>query len=176
MIWRILVAVGLVGVIGLFFFGLGRDPREIPSPLVNKAAPVFAGNKLDGTPFTSEAIKGKVALVSFWATWCTTCKADEPLIDALNARFSADGDFVMVGIATQDTPDKVATYLGSGHRKYTNLIDEKGRLAIDFGVYGVPETYLIDRQGMIVQKIAGPIDEVALAKKIKELLDQGKAG
>ena len=175
MTWRVVVIAFIVGIVGLFFYGLGKDPREIPSPLTNQPAPAFTGAQVDGKAFKSDAIKGKVALVSFWATWCTTCKADEPLIDSLHAQFSGNADFVMIGVATQDTKDKVGKYLGSGHRKYLNLIDEDGKLAIDFGVYGVPETYLIDRKGIIVQKIAGPIDEVKLAEQIKKLLGE-KAG
>lgn len=175
MTWRILVAAALLAVVGLFWFGLGRNPREIPSPLVGKDAPVWRGAMLTGEPFGSEQIKGKVALVSFWATWCTTCKADEPLIDSLQAEFGGDPDFVLVGIATQDSEEKVTKYLKS-HRKYTNLYDGKGRLAIDFGVYGVPETYLISKEGKIIQKIAGPINQPALAAKIRELLQKGKAG
>lgn len=171
MTWKVLVITALVAITGLFFFGLGRDPREIPSPLKGKQAPAFSGTQaLDGASFDSKQFKGKVALVSFWATWCTTCKADEPLIDSLGKEFKDNPDFMLLGIATQDSLDKVKTYLAAGNRPYPNLFDERGRLAIEFGVYGVPETYLIDRQGNIIEKIAGPVNRARLSQQIRTAL------
>jgi cytochrome c biogenesis protein CcmG/thiol:disulfide interchange protein DsbE len=180
MTWRVLVIGAILGLSVMFFIGLGKDPREIPSPLVGKNAPTFAGVMPSGEAFNSESLKGKVYLVSFWATWCTTCKADEPQIAELGRAFKDQADFKIVGIATQDTLDNVKEYLARGGRPYANLFDDKGKLAIDFGVYGVPETYLVDRQGKIVEKMVGPIDPPKLHRRVKELLAAtaapGKAG
>lgn len=174
MTWKVLVITALVAITGLFFFGLGRNPREIPSPLKGKQAPAFTGTQaLDGATYSSEQFKGKVALVSFWATWCTTCKADEPLIESLRKEFKDEPDFVLLGIATQDSLEKVKSYLAAGNRPYPNLFDERGRLAIEFGVYGVPETYLIDRRGHIVEKIAGPVNRARLSQQIRAALTAG---
>lgn len=171
MIWRIFIIAMVLGITAMFFFGLGRDPRYIPSPLVGKEAPSFETVTLAGEPWSSDEIKGKVALVTFWATWCTTCTADEPQFMALQRRFGDRDDFAIVGVVTQDTADKAQRYLDRGGRRpYLNLFDESGHLAIDFGVYGVPESYLIDQEGNIVRKMAGPIPLRVLLEEIEELL------
>ena len=176
MSWKILVIGAIFGLSLMFFFGLGKNPRDIPSPLVGKAAPHFVGVTPAGEPFDSETLQGKVYLVSFWATWCTTCKADEPLIRALGRKFKDEADFQIIGIATQDSLNLVQKYLENGGRPYSNLFDNKGKLAIDWGVYGVPETYLVDRKGNIIEKMIGPIDPTKLEQQVKNLLAAGKAG
>lgn len=176
MTWKILVIGAIFGLSLMFYVGLGKNPRDIPSPLVGKPAPHFVGTTAGGEAFDSQALKGKVYLVSFWATWCTTCKADEPLIRALGDRFKDDADFQIVGIATQDSLDLVQKYLIRGGRPYTNLFDTKGKLAIDWGVYGVPETYLVDRKGNIIEKMIGPINLQRLEQQVTVLLADGKAG
>jgi cytochrome c biogenesis protein CcmG, thiol:disulfide interchange protein DsbE len=169
---KVLLIGGILGLCAMFFFALGNDPRMIPSPLVGKQAPEFTALTLEGEPYSSADQAGKVTLVTFWATWCTTCKADEPLINALRTRYRDNPDFVVIGVVTQDSQSKALDYLQkSKARPYTNLFDERGRLAIDFGVYGVPETYLVDREGNIVRKIAGPINFSVLSKQIDALLN-----
>ena len=175
MIWRIFILGTVIGITVMFFFGLGRDPRYIPSPLVGKEAPQFETVTLTGEPWTSEELQGKVALVTFWATWCTTCTADEPQFMALHRKFGSRDDFAIVGVVTQDTAEKAQRYLrGRGQRPYLNLFDESGHLAIDFGVYGVPESYLIDKEGNIVRKMAGPIPLSILMEEIPDLLTAGE--
>ncbi len=176
MTWKILVIGAVLGLSVMFFFGLGVNPREIPSPLIGKQAPHFVGKTTDGQPFDSKSLAGKVYLVSFWATWCTTCKADEPLIQSLGDQFKGETDFQIIGIATQDSLDLVQKYLGKGTRPYTNLFDDKGRLGIDWGMYGVPETFLVDRKGNIIDKVVGPINPMKLKQQVAELLAAGKPG
>jgi cytochrome c biogenesis protein CcmG/thiol:disulfide interchange protein DsbE len=174
--WQIVV-VGLVfALLGIFYFGLGRDPREIPSPLIGRAAPAFIGETPEGAPYPVTAHAGKVVLVTFWATWCTTCRADEPLIEAIHNKFKSNPDFALVGVATQDERSGVQAYLAKGHRPYLNLFDAKGKLAIDFGVYGVPETFLIDRSGKVLDKIPGAINVNKLSAQIDEALKGGRKG
>ncbi len=172
MIWKISVIGFIVGLSALFFFGLGNDPKLIPSPLKGKSAPLFQAETVSGEAFSSEALQGKVALITFWASWCTTCKADEPLINSLRTRYKERDDFVVVGVGTQDTHGNIQSHLAKGGRPYLNLYDGKGRIAIDFGVYGVPETYLLDKDGTIKEKMVGPIN----AKKLNELIRALLAG
>lgn len=176
MISRAIVLVLIVGLGALFYFGLDRDPTAIPSPLIGKPAPAFTATTVDGRAYDSTDLKGKVALVNFWATWCTTCKADEPELARIWQEFSKNPDFRMVGIVYQDNPSDAEEHLKSGMRPYVNLFDEKGRLAIHYGVTKVPETFLIDKEGKIVDKIFGPIDAQKLKRQISTLLEQSQAG
>ncbi len=175
-LWKALLLGGILGISALFFFGLDNNPRAIPSPLKGAKAPSFEAPTLDGKVFSSQELQGKVSLVTFWATWCTTCKSDEPLVEALQKRFGGNADFRVVGIVTQDELSAAQEYVKRSKRNYVNLYDEKGRLAIDFGVYGVPESYLIDRDGTVIEKIAGPINYTRLSKQVEKLLTGASEG
>lgn len=176
MIWRVVVVAFIVGIVGLFFYGLGKDPRSVPSPLVGQPLAPFSGAAMDGKPFTNDSVKGKVAMITFWATWCTTCRADEPNVEALQRKFGADPEFLMVGIATQDSRKNVEKFLASGRRNYLNLLDENGRLGIDFGLTGVPETFLVDKEGKVVKKYMGNINHAEVEKLIADALQHGRQG
>jgi cytochrome c biogenesis protein CcmG, thiol:disulfide interchange protein DsbE len=150
------------------YFGLalrsGRDPSLLPSALIDKPAPDFTLAGFDGAPGLSlAALKGQVALVNFFASWCVPCRAEQPLLMRL-----ADQEHVPVyGIAYKDKPADAKHFLDQLGDPYRQIgLDESGRTAIDFGVYGVPETYLIDKSGHIRFRFVGPITAEALEHEL----------
>jgi len=160
----LLPLVVFAALAGLFLFQLtlGHDPTEIPSALINKPAPEFAlqpveGLNKDGTPVpgvSSEDFKGKVSVVNVFASWCVPCRQEHPLLEELA---KVDG-IQLLGINYKDKPENARRFLGSLGNPYSRVgADDSGRTAIDWGVYGVPETYIVDKTGMIRYKFIGPL-------------------
>ena len=148
----------------------GRDPSLLPSALIDKPAPDFALAGLDGTPGLSLAsLKGQVAVVNFFASWCVPCRAEEPLL----LRLAEQEHVPLYGIAYKDKPADAQRYLAQLGDPYRRIgLDESGRTGIDFGVYGVPETYIIDQAGHIRFRYVGPLTAETLER---ELLPRVKA-
>ena len=155
---RYLLPAALFGVLALYFalaLTSGRDPSLLPSALIDKPAPDFELAGLDGKDgLTLGALKGQVALVNFFASWCVPCRAEEPLLMRL-----AEQEHVPVyGIAYKDKPADAQHFLDQLGDPYRRVgLDESGRTGINFGVYGVPETYLIDKTGHIRYRVVGPL-------------------
>jgi cytochrome c biogenesis protein CcmG, thiol:disulfide interchange protein DsbE len=154
---------------GFLAVGLKRDPREVPSPLVNKAAPQFriaqlaAGDKT----FSPQDMKGKVWLLNVWASWCVACRVEHPLLVEL----SRSNIVPVVGLDYKDQrPDALKFLAQHGDPYILSATDIDGRVGIDYGVYGVPETFVIDQQGFIRYKQIGPITPEALKDKILPLI------
>jgi cytochrome c biogenesis protein CcmG/thiol:disulfide interchange protein DsbE len=136
--------------------GLRRDPRMIPSPLVNKRAPAFRLAELQDPTrtFTPDQLHGRVWLLNVWASWCVSCRVEHQLLTAL-----ARANVVPIyGLAYKDRRENALAFLASYGNPYVlSVQDMDGRVGIDFGVYGVPESYLIDKTGVIRFKQIGPI-------------------
>lgn len=162
------LAIFLV-VAGFLFKGLYLDPREVPSPLVGKPAPQFSLPRLDsaGKTISPKEMLGKVWLFNAWASWCPACKDEHPLLVELSKT-----NFVpIIGLDYKDTNADAQQWLDQAGNPYmANAVDANGRVGIDYGVYGVPETYVIDKAGMIAYKQIGPITEEALRDKIIPLV------
>jgi cytochrome c biogenesis protein CcmG, thiol:disulfide interchange protein DsbE len=148
----------------------GRDPALLPSALIDKPAPDFVLAGFDGQDGLSlAALKGQVVVVNFFASWCVPCRSEEPLL----MRLSEQERVPLYGIAYKDKPADARRYLDQLGDPYRHVgLDESGRTAIDFGVYGVPETYLIDKAGHIRFRYVGPLTAEALER---ELLPRLKA-
>jgi cytochrome c biogenesis protein CcmG/thiol:disulfide interchange protein DsbE len=156
--WQVALVVGLLGLFTLFYQGLWGDPKRIPTVLIGTPAPAFAGPEvMSGEHLSFDQFRGKVVLVNFWASWCRECRLEHENLLAINERFKRDPDFVMLGINYQDTDKDAQKYLNTYGTSFKHIRDVKGTLAIDYGVYGVPETFVIDRQGIIRYKWIGPI-------------------
>ncbi len=142
----------------------GRDPSLLPSALIDKPAPDFTLAGFDGKDGLSLAsLRGKVAVVNFFASWCVPCRTEEPLL----MRLSEQEHVPLYGIAYKDKPADAKHYLDQLGDPYRRIgLDENGRTGIDFGVYGVPETYLIDKQGHIRFRYVGPLT----AETLEQLL------
>lgn len=165
------LAVGAVLVLPLLYVlakGFEHDPRQIDSPLLDRAAPVFALAPVGGGPVVSLAsLRGKPAVVNFWATWCEPCKAEHADLQAAARAWEGRASFV--GVVYQDTPEKIDAWLARMGSAYPTLVDTGSAVAMAYGVYGVPETYVIDAQGTIREKITGPIDPAALDARLRAL-------
>ena len=189
---RFLIPLGLFLVLVVFLaVGLNRDPHEVPSPLVGKPAPEFRLEQLGGAgkTFSPTDMHGQVWLLNVWASWCVSCRAEHPLLVA----FAKQGGLPIVGLNYKEvrgdgetdvkklaadaeitlTRQRAAAWLERHGNPYTlSVLDMDGRVGIDYGVYGVPETYLIDKKGVIRFKQIGPITPEALSQKILPLAKQ----
>jgi cytochrome c biogenesis protein CcmG, thiol:disulfide interchange protein DsbE len=160
-----------VVVVGFLGIGLTLNPREIPSPLVGKAVPYFSQPQLyDREKVLSPVdLKGKVWLLNFWASWCNGCKTEHPVLMEL----AKSGEVPIYGMDYKDQQDEAMTWLRRWGNPYPIVgVDEAGRVGINFGVYGVPETYVIDKQGVIRYKQIGPLTPDTVAQKIIPLVKQ----
>ncbi len=157
--------------VGFLFKGLFLDPHEIPSPLVGKPAPKFQAPVLTeaGKTFNLDEMKGQVWLLNVWASWCVACREEHPLL----MEMAKTGKIVTYGLDYKDTDaeaQKMLVTLGNPYNKV--ITDADGKIGIDYGVYGVPETYLIDKLGVIRYKHTGPLTPEVLLTKIVPLLNE----
>jgi cytochrome c biogenesis protein CcmG, thiol:disulfide interchange protein DsbE len=162
-----------VGLIFAFSFGLDRDPSTVPSPLIGKPVPEFSLAPVKGRAvgLSSADLKGEVSVVNVFASWCVPCREEHPLLMRLKEQKLVPID----GINYKDKPDDAARWLDAMGDPYNRTgADLDGRVAIDWGVYGVPETYAIDRDGRIVFKQIGPITSELLDTTILPLLSKLK--
>jgi len=163
-----LIVVGFLGV------GLNLDPREVPSPLVGKPAPAFNLPRLDDPEkkISNKDMLGQVWLFNVWASWCGACREEHPVLVAL----SKSGAVPLYGMDYKDTRQEAQQWLDMGGNPYVaSAVDADGRVGIDYGVYGVPETYVIDKAGVIAYKQIGPVTEEVLRDKILPLVKRLQA-
>ena len=165
-----LLPLAVVVVVGLFLYrGLSLDPRAIPSTLIDKPVPEFGLAAVQGRTLglSSDNLRGEVTLVNVFASWCVACRAEHPLLMELQKQ----GIVVVHGLNYKDRPADAAEWLDRFGDPYTRTgADRNGRVGIDFGVYGVPETFIIGADGVIVEKIIGPISPRILEQKVLPLV------
>ncbi len=169
---RYLIPLALfVVLVGFLARGLNLDPREVPSPLIGKPAPAFALTRLDDEArmVRREDMLGKVWVLNVWASWCAACRDEHPhLLD-----FAKTRQVPLVGLNYKDTRRDGLGWLARFGNPYDmSLFDVDGRAGIDFGVYGVPETFVIDKQGVIRFKQIGPVTPAVLRERIVPLLKE----
>jgi len=151
--------------------GLTHDPREVPSPFIGKTAPAFTLAELHQADraFTPADMKGKVWLLNVWASWCVSCRVEHPLL----VEMAKQGAVPIVGLDYKDKRDDGLQWLAKHGDPYrVSAFDDQGKVAIDYGVYGVPETFVIDKQGVIRYKQIGPITRDALQNRILPLVKE----
>ena len=173
--WQIILLLVVTAVLGLFALGLNNDPRAIPSPLLNRPASVFTAPALDGNgPVTLLEHRGKWVLVNFWGSWCVSCVAEHPYLMELARKIGKREDFVIIGVDFKDTKQGANRFLAyHGNPGYRHAFDPDQKIAIDWGVYGAPESYLVDPQGTIRLKQTGPLYPGWFEQKALPLI-QGK--
>jgi len=148
----------------LLLSGFGRDPREIGSPLIGREAPAWTLATLDGGTVSSDDLAGQPYIVNFWASWCIPACVDEHPVLAAAHR---ERGVMIVGVLYQDAPDDARGFLARyGDAGYPHVIDEQGRLAIDFGVTGPPESYFVDAGGIVRAKQFGPLTPGLMAERL----------
>lgn len=157
-------------VLAIFLYvGLGLNPHEVPSPLINKPAPAFNLPQLHDPSkrFSSQDMKGQVWLFNVWASWCVSCREEHPVLMSL----ARQNIVPIYGLDYKDRNEDGEAWLRNGGDPYTLVItDADGRVGINYGVYGVPETYVIDKQGVIRYKQIGAITHENLQQKILPLI------
>jgi len=162
-------------VLAVFLFiGLDLNPREVPSPLIGKPAPAFVLPQLHEAQktFSPADMKGKVWLLNVWASWCVSCREEHPVLMGL-----AQQNIVPIyGLDYKDSSAEAERWLQKGGDPYVlSVTDTEGRIGIDYGVYGVPETYVIDKQGVIRYKQIGPVTADNLREKILPMVAELQA-
>lgn len=160
-------------LVGFLAVGLNRDPHEVPSPLINKTAPAFEIAQLEepNKTFSPASMKGQVWILNVWASWCVACREEHPVLVELARSQVAP----LVGLDYKDKrEDALAMLSRQGNPYLLSAYDANGRVGIDYGVYGVPETYVIDRAGVIRFKHIGPITTQILNQKIYPLVSELK--
>lgn len=159
------------GLALLFYVGMQREnPDELPSALEGKAAPAVVVTQLgDGTLFKDKDLRGGgVKLVNFWASWCAPCRVEHPNLERL-----AEEGVTIYGVNYKDNPAKALNFLQELGNPYESMgADAKGRMALNWGLYGVPETYVIDDEGTIIVRFAGPITERVLENTIRPAMEE----
>ena len=165
----VLPLIVFVVLVGFLAVGLNLDPREVPSPLIGKPAPEFELPQLDqpDQKFSPKQMLGKVWMLNVWASWCVSCRDEHPV---LVKYANQEGMPVLVGLDYKDQRSDGQRWLARFGNPYVlSAVDADGRVGINYGVYGVPETYLIDKAGVIRYKQIGPITPAVLEKKILPL-------
>lgn len=163
------------GLAALFFIGMQREnPDELPTNLAGKPAPELPVTQL-GTlePFDSSVLtNGEIKLVNFWASWCGPCRVEHPTLMKLEAE-----GMPVYGVNYKDDPNNALAFLAELGDPYIAAgADRTGRIGIDWGVYGVPETFLVDGDGKIITRIAGPVTERKLQERLQPKIDELAAG
>ncbi|MEM8811119.1 MAG: DsbE family thiol:disulfide interchange protein [Pseudomonadota bacterium] len=180
-LWLVIPFALFFALAALFYERLvsGSDPSSVPSPLINQPVPEFAlpaveGLTLEGTTiagFSSDALTGSVSLVNVWGSWCAPCRDEHPLLMKLAER----DDIVLYGINHKDKPRNARVFLETLGNPFVAVgADDNGRVSIDWGVYGVPETFVVNAGGCIVHKHIGPLTEALLARKLVPAIEAAK--
>ena len=171
--WKFIPIVLFFGLLGFLARGLQLDPSELPSPFIEQPAPQFSLPSLyDATQYTPESFAGEVWLFNVWASWCRACITEHPMLVQMN---KIDG-LTMVGLNYKDIRDEGQAWLERFGNPFDKvLFDQKGSAGIDWGVYGVPETFIMDKQGKVRYKHIGPISEDDLKTKLAPLIETLKA-
>jgi len=169
---RFLLPLGIfLGLVVFLAAGLKLDPKEVPSPLIDKPAPGFALTRLDNPAQTirRDDLLGKVWMLNVWASWCGACREEHPLL----VEFSRKKMLPIYGLNYKDERVPGLKWLANFGNPYdASLFDQDGRVGIDWGVYGVPETFIIDRQGVVRFKHIGPLTPDVIHTRIEPLLRQ----
>lgn len=170
-IWVALPLIAFVALAALLYSGLHRDPEILPTALAGKPVPAFSlPSLLGGHTLTEKSLTGKWRLLNVWATWCPTCHIEHPFLMKLAAK-----GIPIVGINYKDDPDQARDYLAELGNPYNAVIvDHNGTLGLNLGVYGAPETFLINPRGQVVLRRVGNLDEHSWQQQFEPVLDKAR--
>ena len=167
---KFVIPLAIFGVLCVFLaIGLTKDPRQVPSPFIGKPAPAFTLAKLHEpeVKFSPEEMKGKVWLLNVWASWCVSCRVEHPVLNDMSRK----GIVPIVGLNYKDQRADATKWLGQHGDPYLfSVWDIDGKVGIDYGVYGAPETFVIDKAGIIRDKHIGPLTAEVLSARLVPLM------
>jgi cytochrome c biogenesis protein CcmG/thiol:disulfide interchange protein DsbE len=167
---KYLIPLVIFIVMGIFLaIGLKLNPTEIPSPFIGKPAPAFSAATLDNPEqkLTPADLQGKVWLFNVWASWCTSCRAEHPVLNELAKQKAA----LIIGLNYKDVREDALSWLDRLGNPYdVSVTDPEGRIGIDWGVYGVPETFVVDKKGIIRHKQTGPVTSETVRQILSPLI------
>ena len=168
--WRWLIPLAALPVLALLAYGFRIDTRAIPSPLVGRPAAAFTLTTFGGEPVSLEAHRGRVVVVNFWASWCNPACYDEAPVLERGWRAYRERGVAVLGVDIQDTPEAAQKFIRDFSLTFPNAPDPGGKVSIDYGVYGVPETFFIDRHGRIRVKHVGALTDGVFREHVDRLL------
>jgi cytochrome c biogenesis protein CcmG/thiol:disulfide interchange protein DsbE len=167
---RWVIPLAVLPVLALLAYGFWTDPRDVRSPLVGRAAAPFALTTFAGTPVSLEGLRGRVVVVNFWASWCIpACYEEAPVLEQAWREYR-DRGVTLVGINIQDKDEAARKFMEQFDFTFPNAMDVSGRVAVEYGVYGVPETFFIDRQGRIRERKVGAVTDEIFRRHVERLL------
>ena len=169
--WTVWVII--LGLISLLGFGFTTDPKKVPSPLIGRNAPDFQVYELNGEQkFSLSEFTGRPIVLNFWASWCAECRTEAVILEEFFQKYGVKNKkLVMIGIAIQDSPKKAKAFARHFDKTYhLGLDDDAGNIALDYGIYGVPETFFIDPKGIIFHKTIGMVSTELMEQKFKPFL------
>jgi cytochrome c biogenesis protein CcmG, thiol:disulfide interchange protein DsbE len=170
--WRWLIPLSVVPVLALLAYGFRVNPRDIPSPLVGRPAAPFVLRTFDGRDVSLASLRGRVVVLNFWASWCyPACYEEAPALER-SWRAYRDRAVSVVGVAIQDHPDAARKFIADFSLSFPNAPDPDGKVSVDYGVYGVPETFFIDRAGRIRLKQTGAVGDDLFRSEVEKLLGE----
>lgn len=172
---RLLAGLGTVVavIVALLMFGLGKDPSVIASPLVGREAPNFTLSQLDGPPVTLAKLRGQVVVINFWASWCAECQVEQAALDQTWQQFQ-DSGVVVVGVNFEDSTGAARDYIRTHDVTYPVVEDAGSKTALAYGLRGVPETFVVNKSGRIVNHVIGPVTAAALTGVINSMLTRAQ--
>lgn len=161
--------VGSAAIIAALTISVGRPGGSVDSPILGRSAPAFDLATLDGERIALEELRGSAVVLNFWASWCAPCREEAPLLTAADATYGSAGLRVL-GVVYQDTSEGARDFMTRYGQGYPGLLDPDGRTAIDYGVFGIPETFFIDASGIVRARQVGPLTETDLHRQIRSIL------
>lgn len=169
---RWLLPLAVIPLLLLLAYGFRTDPRAIPSPLVGKPAAPFTLRTFDGSPISLESFRGKVVVMNFWASWCyPACYEEAPVLER-GWREYKDRGVMLIGVNIQDKEEPARKFLQQFNHTFPNAPDPQGRVSVDYGVYGVPETFFLDRAGRVRGKHVGAVTDEIFKTQVERLLKE----
>jgi cytochrome c biogenesis protein CcmG/thiol:disulfide interchange protein DsbE len=170
---RVLIFAAILGpalaILALLAYGFTIDPKYISTPFIAKPAPAFTLTLLDGSVLRLEDLRGQVVFLNFWASWCPPCRAEARTLEAVSRKYRDQG-VVFVGVNIQDKEESARAFLEEFGITYPNGFDRGSRIAIEYGVWGLPETFFIDRDGRVTYKHVGALGWETITTKVEEAM------
>jgi cytochrome c biogenesis protein CcmG/thiol:disulfide interchange protein DsbE len=163
------LVAGVAAIVAFLTVSLGRPSGSVDTPIVGRPAPAFDLRTLDGRRVSLADLRGSPMVLNFWASWCIPCREEAPLLTSADATYRSNG-LRILGVIYQDSSENASDFMARYGQTYPGLLDPDGRTAIDYGVFGIPETFFIDRTGVVRSRQVGPLTEADLRRQIDAVL------